>query len=75
MLKNFFIWFSYARNLSLVAKVIAASMIIVSWVRYVFFGVPVDMSEILKAAGGVAAVFGTVDINLMAEKFGIKKAE
>lgn len=69
------IWFTYARNLSLVAKILAGIMIVVSWVRYVFFGIPIDMNEVLKAAGGLVATFGTVDLNLLAEKFGVKKAE
>lgn len=70
-----FIWFSYARNLSLVAKIIAGIMILSSWIRYVFFGTPIAMDEVLKAAGGLVAVFGTVDLNLLAEKFGVKKVE
>jgi hypothetical protein len=69
---NFLKWFTYAKNLSLLAKILAAGMILFSWVRYVFFGIAIDMEEVLKAAGGIVVVFGTVDLNLIAEKFGVK---
>lgn len=64
-----------AKDLSLLAKGIAIAIIITSWVMLTFFGKTINMTEVLMAAGGIAAVFSDVSLNILAEKFRATKPD
>jgi hypothetical protein len=62
-----------AKTASLIAKIVAAVIVIASWVKNQFFGGTLPMREALITAGGIVGIFSGIDLNLLAEKF--SKAE
>lgn len=58
-----------AKTASLAGKIIAAVIILTSWIGNQFFGMKFPIDEAVKAAGSIALIFTGIDLNLLAEKF------
>lgn len=62
-----------AKTASLISKILAVLIVIGGFVAKIF-GATIDIvNDVLPTAGGIILIFGTVDINILAEKFVAKK--
>lgn len=58
-----------AKTASLVGKIVAAIIILASWIGNQFFEMSFPIDDAVKAAGSIALIFTGIDLNLLAEKF------